>query len=91
MFTNNYFIFILCSFNLNPSISDNTPDSAESITTLVIVYKYGLADKPDILKGLSNSWKTRFHINNVVTTQKEIKKNWCDSRLGNIKKVKINT
>ncbi|PSN35040.1 hypothetical protein C0J52_15397 [Blattella germanica] len=43
------------SADLNPSISDKTPDRAESITTLVMVYKYGFADKPDILKGLSNS------------------------------------
>lgn len=43
-FTKNLFevvihlIFILCSFSLNPSMSDRTPDSADSITILVIVY-----------------------------------------------------
>lgn len=35
----NYFILILCNFSLNPKISDKTPDRAESITTLVILYK----------------------------------------------------
>lgn len=34
-----YLIFILCSFNLKPNISDKTPDRADSITTFVIVYK----------------------------------------------------
>lgn len=48
-------MFNLCSFNLKPSISENTPDNADNITNFVIVYKYGLADNPDILNGLSNS------------------------------------
>lgn len=39
-------------------MSESTPDSADSITTFVMLYKYGLADNPDILKGLSSSWKT---------------------------------
>lgn len=52
---NGYLIFNLCSFNLKPSISEKTPDNADKITSFIIVYKYGLADNPDILKGLSNS------------------------------------
>jgi len=50
-----YFILILCNLSLKPSISDRTPDKADRITTFVIVYRYGLADKPDILNGLSSS------------------------------------
>lgn len=50
-----HFILILCNLSLKPSISDRTPDRADKITTLVIVYKYGLADRPDILNGLSSS------------------------------------
>lgn len=57
--TNIYFILSLCNFTLKPSISENTPDNADRITSLVIVYKYGLADNPDILNGLSNSCKKR--------------------------------
>lgn len=50
-----YLIFILCSFSLNPSISLRTPDRADKITTFTVVYKYGLALRPDILNGDSNS------------------------------------
>lgn len=34
-----YLILILCNFNLKPSKSESTPDSADKSTTLVIVYK----------------------------------------------------
>lgn len=51
-----YLIFILCNFNLNPSISLRTPDNADNITTLTVVYKYGFALNPDILNGDSNSY-----------------------------------
>jgi len=57
-----YFILILCNLSLKPSISDRTPDKADRITTFVIVYRYGLADKPDILNGLSSSCNKSYHI-----------------------------
>lgn len=50
-----YLILILCSFNLNPNISLKTPERADNITTLIVVYKYGFALKPEILNGDSNS------------------------------------
>lgn len=50
-----YLILILCNFNLKPSISLNTPERADNMTTLIVVYKYGLALKPEILNGDSNS------------------------------------
>jgi len=50
-----YLIFILWSFSLKPSSSESTPESADSNTTLVMVYRYGLAESPEILNGLSNS------------------------------------
>lgn len=34
-----YLILILCNFNLNPSISLNTPDNADNMTTFIVVYK----------------------------------------------------
>lgn len=34
-----YLILILCNFSLNPSISLNTPDKADKMTTLIVVYK----------------------------------------------------
>ncbi|KYN18185.1 hypothetical protein ALC57_09530 [Trachymyrmex cornetzi] len=43
--------------SLKPRSSESTPESADRSTTLVIVYKYGLADSPEILNGLSNSCK----------------------------------
>lgn len=50
-----YLILILCNFNLNPSISLSTPERADNITTLTVVYKYGLALRPEILNGDSSS------------------------------------
>lgn len=50
-----YLILILWSFNLNPNISLKTPDNADNMTTLIVVYKYGFALRPDILNGDSNS------------------------------------
>jgi len=47
------YCFILYSFSLKSSSSESTPESADSSTTLVIVY--GLADSPMIFNGLSNS------------------------------------
>jgi len=50
-----YLILILCSFNLKPKISESTPDNADRTTTFVMLYRYGLAESPEILNGLSNS------------------------------------
>lgn len=50
-----YLILILCNFNLNPSISLRTPERADNMTTLTVVYKYGLALRPEILNGDSSS------------------------------------
>lgn len=55
----------MCSLSLKPSISERTPERAERMTTLVIVYKYGFADNPDILKGLSNSCKQKQNIDYI--------------------------
>lgn len=65
-----YFTLILCSFNLKPNISDRNPDSAESITSFVMAYKYGLAERPSIWKGLSISWNK-----NNIKTVTNLKKN----------------
>lgn len=51
-----YLILILCSFNLKPNISLSTPDKADKITTLIVVKRKGLALRPEILKGVSNSF-----------------------------------
>jgi hypothetical protein len=56
-----HLILILCNLSLKPSISDRTPDKADRITTFVIVYRYGLADKPEILNGLSSSCNKSYH------------------------------
>lgn len=53
---NLYLILILCNLSLKPNISLSTPDRAERITTLMVVYKYGLALRPDILNGDSSSF-----------------------------------
>ncbi|KYN35254.1 hypothetical protein ALC56_10429 [Trachymyrmex septentrionalis] len=49
--------YVRALFSLKPRSSESTPESADRSTTLVIVYKYGLADSPEILNGLSNSCK----------------------------------
>lgn len=59
MIGKNHLILILCNFNLNPKNSDRTPDRADNITTFVTVYKYGFAEKPEILNGLSSSCETK--------------------------------
>jgi hypothetical protein len=61
-----YLIFILCNFNLKPSISESTPESADNNTTLVMVYRYGLADSPEILNGLSSSCGRAHFFNELV-------------------------
>lgn len=72
-YSNYYLILILWSFNLNPNISLKTPDNADSMTTLIVVYKYGFALRPDILKGDSNSCKipNKSDIYRFVTIQKD--------------------
>lgn len=56
-----YLILILCSFSLKPRHSLKTPDNADNITTLIVVYKYGFALRPDILNGDSNSCRRKEH------------------------------
>lgn len=48
-------IFILYNFNLKPRSSVSTAENADNTTTLVMLYKNGFADSPEILNGLSNS------------------------------------
>lgn len=48
---------ILANLSLNPSISVRTAEKADSTTILVKLWRYELAEIPDILKGLSSSWK----------------------------------
>ena len=50
-----YLSLILYNFNLKPSNSVRTAENADKTTTLVILYRYGLAQKPEILYGLSSS------------------------------------
>lgn len=48
---------ILYSLSLNPRSSVRTAENAERTTTFVMFRISGLADIPEILNGLSNSWK----------------------------------
>jgi len=50
-------IFILYNFSLKPSSSVSTAENADNTTTFVILYRNGFADSPEILNGLSSSWK----------------------------------
>ncbi len=47
------------TFSRKPNISDMTPENRERTTTRVILDNNGLIINPDILKGLSSSYKTK--------------------------------
>jgi len=48
-------ILILYNLSLKPSSSVNTAENADNTTTLVMLYRNGFADSPEILNGLSSS------------------------------------
>ena len=47
------------TFNRKPRRSDITPEIKDNTTTLVILYNKGLVAKPDILYGLSKSYRKK--------------------------------
>lgn len=54
---------------MKPSNSESTPESADNSTTLVMVYRYGLAESPEILNGLSSSFiKSAASFNTLFAT-----------------------
>ena len=60
------------TFNRKPSRSDMTPEINDSTTTLVILYNNGLVAKPDILYGLSKSYRDKKSVNLEISVARKM-------------------